>query len=585
MSGLLRSAFACFVLLWFLPALSFAQCATDDEVCLQATGSSVTPREQISDEEITTDTYTEEQAELVAQITRNLKRRRLTRPAGDNAFEQIQRLQSLHPSHDYSVNGTKYIARILMVLGRRAMRGGDPVLAEARLQQAVKFDPSVSRQDELRRGIATLQGRSAAASQSQSPVFADNEQQSDNLQPDASQSDNQKQDKPATEKPLVETVPFTGEVTTRTYNREQADLVAGITSDLKRRQLIEPVGNNAVEKIQQLKELHPAHDYSVNGMKYVARILMVLGRQALRNGDLELASRHMLKAIQFDPQVKRQDELKTAIADAARNRESEREARELSEQNGSFTTYLDSESTGSVQQEPVSDVELVVPVMVAIPAGSFLMGNDNAAPDERPAHNVVVGAFSMSKHEITVEQYQAFAVATGRLAPQYLPDQRNLPATNVSWQDAVAYAEWLSRKTRKLFRLPTESEWEYAARAGTKTRYFTGNTLSNAANCADCGGPWAGKSVAPVGSFEPNEFGLYDTHGNVWEWVQDCWTDSYDHRTESPVAVEFSGCEHRVLRGGSWFHDQSRATVSYRGNEKTHFRDNSVGFRVVYEGL
>ncbi len=613
MSGLLRSALASVLLFLFLPATSIAQCAVGDEVCLQTTESSQRDESQNLDsaDEVTTETFTDEQADLVAQITRNLKRRRLTRPIGDNALEQIQRLQVIHPLHDYSVNGSRYIARIMMVLGRRALRNGDPKLADYRLQQALKFDPSVSRQAELAQGIARLNNNSAVPApqpesslEAEQPVL-DSGQPSQEKAPEdqrrVPQQDEQRQQQaePLPDDPAhlaLENAPFKGVVTTETFTQEQAELVAGITSDLKLRRLHEPVGSNAVDKIQRLRELHPAHDYSVNGIKYVARILMVLGRQSLRKGDLELASRHMLKAIQFDPQVGRQDELKTAIAsaardaakdarDAARDRESERNTKAFSEQTTSLTSYLESDSTKSRQTVPPVDIDFVAPVMVALPAGSFLMGSEDGEADERPVHNVVVEAFSMSKHEVTVEQYQVFALATGRLAPQYLPQERNLPVTNVSWHDAIAYADWLSIKTQKLFRLPTESEWEYAARAGTTTKYFTGDTLVNAANCAGCGGQWAGKSVAPVGSFDPNEFGLYDMHGNVWEWVQDCWTPNYNHRTESAVAVELNECQHRVLRGGSWYHDASRASVSYRGNEKTHHRDSGVGFRVVYEGL
>jgi len=145
--------------------------------------------------------------------------------------------------------------------------------------------------------------------------------------------------------------------------------------------------------------------------------------------------------------------------------------------------------------------------VVAIPAGNFLMGSDTGAEDEKPVHHVVLEAFSMSKHEVTVEQYRVFALSTGRPAPQYRDEEGNQPATNVSWDDAIAYTQWLSKKTRRLFRLPTESEWEYSARAGTTSEYFTGDSLLNAANCVGCDDRWGGKSVSPVGSFDPNEFG------------------------------------------------------------------------------
>lgn len=367
--------------------------------------------------------------------------------------------------------------------------------------------------------------------------------------------------------------------TTDTFTEEQAQLVSGITRDLKRRSLTRPSGNNAFEKILRLREIHPSHDYSINGEKYIARILILLGRQAVKRGDLDLASRHLIKGIKFDPKVRRQAELKKAIADAVRARET----KSITE-SSTPTTYLPTDQQ-SPEPDHVDEIKFVAPVMVAIPAGNFLMGSELGAEDEKPVHHVVLDAFSISKHEITMQQFRVFALATGRPVPQYTDEERNLPVSEVSWHDAVAYTRWLSEKTKRPFRLPTESEWEYAARAGTTTRYSTGDSLEGAANCTGCGGKWSGKSATPVGSFEPNEFGLYDVHGNVWEWVSDCWTDNYKGRTKSAASVEIEGCNRRVLRGGSWYNDADYARSSYRGNETPHFRDGGVGFRVVHDGL
>jgi len=367
-------------------------------------------------------------------------------------------------------------------------------------------------------------------------------------------------------------------VTTLIDTQEQQDLVDGISRNLKYRNLTRPPGNNAFDKILRLRDIHPKHDYAVNGEKYIARIFILLGRKAVQEGKLDLASTYMLKGLKFDPKVKRQDELKRSIAKAAR----ERQTKATIEQ-APLTAYLPSETPKALKVNPADNRKLAAPVMVAIPAGNFLMGSDSAE-DEKPIHHVRVEAFSMAKHEVTLEQYRAFALATGRLAPQYTAENSNSPAAYVSWSDALAYAEWLSDKTNKPFRLPTESEWEYAARAGTTTPFFTGEKLK-AANCVGCDSKWGGKSAAPVGSFIPNEFGLYDMHGNVWEWVQDCWTDNYSGRTKSADAVGPETCERRVLRGGSWYNDADYARSSYRGNEVATFRDTGVGFRVVHDGL
>ena len=394
------------------------------------------------------------------------------------------------------------------------------------------------------------------------------------------------------------------EGTTDTFTEEQATLVDGITRNLKRRRLTRPQNDNAYSKILRLKEIHPQHDYSINGTKYIARIMVRMGRQSVKRGDLELASMRLLSALKYDPNVPRQSQLRSAIATAVRERDTKQKTEE-----SSLTAYLpndlpadlaankaasdDSNQADGQLQKPsqvetdnaTEDAQLIVPVMVAIPAGNFLMGSDDGAADEQPVHHVQVAAFSMSKHEVTLEQYQVFATETGRPAPQYAPEKSNLPVTNVSWFDSIAYAEWLSGKTGRSFRLPSESEWEYAARAGTTSVYNTGDTVVGVANCGVCGGEWSGKSAAPVGSFEPNEFGLYDTHGNVWEWVEDCWTDDYQGRGKSAAPVEVRNCERRVLRGGSWYNDASFARSSYRGHESGMFRDGGVGFRVVHEGL
>jgi formylglycine-generating enzyme required for sulfatase activity len=131
---------------------------------------------------------------------------------------------------------------------------------------------------------------------------------------------------------------------------------------------------------------------------------------------------------------------------------------------------------------------------------------------------------------------------------------------NVSWDDARVYAAWLSKQTGKRYRLPTEAEWEYAARAGTATAYWWGDEIRQDskvwANCYEgCGSRWDGKQMAPVGSFRASPFGLYDTAGNVWEWVQDCWHNGYQGAPSDGSAWGAggrAGCGRRVLRGGSW---------------------------------
>ena len=157
---------------------------------------------------------------------------------------------------------------------------------------------------------------------------------------------------------------------------------------------------------------------------------------------------------------------------------------------------------------------------------------------------------------------------------------------NVSWDDAVAYASWLSEETGEEYRLPSESEWEYAARAGTTTRYSWGPNLGrNRANCIACGSRWDADRTAPVGSFAANPWGLHDVHGNVSEWVQDCWHVNYRGSPDDGSAWQRRrGCgfgfDRRVLRGGSWAGHWRDLRSAYRRWIAARDRYNTVGFRV-----
>jgi len=223
------------------------------------------------------------------------------------------------------------------------------------------------------------------------------------------------------------------------------------------------------------------------------------------------------------------------------------------------------------------------PEMVIIPAGRFRMGDiqGGGASDEKPVHWVNIGKFAMGKYEVTFAEYDQFAEATGKNKPDDEGWGRgNRPVVNVSWYDAIAYTEWLSQQTGKTYRLPSESEWEYAARAGTNTKYWWGNDIGkNRANCDGCGSRWDSKT-APVGSFSANSFGLYDTVGNVWEWNADSWHSDYKGApTDGSV---WKGNEsRRVLRGGSWANVPPNARTAVRVWDDPDDRDDHYGFRVA----
>ncbi len=218
------------------------------------------------------------------------------------------------------------------------------------------------------------------------------------------------------------------------------------------------------------------------------------------------------------------------------------------------------------QYAPLRDGEVFrdcaeCPEMVVVPAGRFLMGcvsGRDCHDSEFPVHGVEIGSFALGVYEVTFEEYDRFVQATGRGEPGDEGWGRgNRPVILVSWEDAEAYVAWLSRETGESYRLPSESEWEYAARAGTRTRYSWGSELEdNRANCGDCGSETGGGQTVPAGSFAPNKWGLHDMHGNVWEWVADCWHENYGGAPEDGSAWTSGGdCRNRVVRGGSWHND------------------------------
>ena len=230
------------------------------------------------------------------------------------------------------------------------------------------------------------------------------------------------------------------------------------------------------------------------------------------------------------------------------------------------------------------------PEMVAVPAGSFMMGSPSSEEDrnsdEGPVHRVAFAAsFAVGVHEVTFAEWDACVSAGG--CGGYRPDDAgwgrgSRPVVNVSWEDAQSYAGWLSRATGEDYRLLSESEWEYAARAGTSTRYWWGDDIGRGrANCDGCGSRWDDESTAPVGSFAANAFGLHDVHGNVWEWTQDCWNASYDGAPGDGRAWESGNCSHRVLRGGSWYYDPRLLRAANRYWDDTGSRYDYIGFRVA----
>ena len=229
--------------------------------------------------------------------------------------------------------------------------------------------------------------------------------------------------------------------------------------------------------------------------------------------------------------------------------------------------------------------------MVVIPAGTFQMGcvSEHACDDleipVHPVHPVTISQpFALSRHEVTFDEYDRFAAATGRSRPDDAGWGRGTrPVINVSWDDAQAYVSWLSSETGARYRLPSEAEWEYAARAGTTTAYWWGNEIgSNHANCDGCGSQWDDEMTAPVGSFGANAWGLHDMHGNVSEWVEDCWHETYAGAPADGSAWTAGGdCGVRVSRGGSRINSPRNIRAASRGGGSARGGFSFYGFRVA----
>ncbi|NEV63308.1 formylglycine-generating enzyme family protein [Thiorhodococcus minor] len=224
------------------------------------------------------------------------------------------------------------------------------------------------------------------------------------------------------------------------------------------------------------------------------------------------------------------------------------------------------------------------PALVALDGGVFQMGyNSLAGQDFSPAHEVRLLPFMIGLHEVTFQEYDRFARATGRAPPDdYGWGRGTRPVVGVSWDDARAYTAWLSQQTGRRYRLPTEAEWEYAARAGTQSSFWWGYALEpDRAVCFDCGSQWDNRSTAPVKRFAPNPFGLYDTAGNVMEWAADCYVAGYEGAPADGSARIAGECMTRVARGGA-FNKPSSSMRSYmRARFAPQTQLNMLGFRVA----
>ena len=400
-----------------------------------------------------------------------------------------------------------------------------------------------------------------------------------------------------------------------------ARLLAAAEADLEARRLTSPKGNNAWDKYQRVLALEPTNAQAVAGMERVTERYAELFAAALEQEEYEQAAGYLAKvrALQphsplvaegerrlaeaQQPQAERQAEPEhqhQAQREQERQAELERERRKQQEQDRqdelerrrqaelarAHAAELERQRQAERERRE-AEAQRLVGEMVAISAGSFRMGDlsGEGYEAEKPAHNVALPPFKMGRHEVTFAQWDA-CVADGGCGG-YRPDDEgwgrgNRPVVNVSWDDAQLFIQWLNGKTGGGYRLPAESEWEYAARAGSVTQYSWGDDVgSNQANCCECGSVWDDRQTAPVGSFAANVWGLHDIHGNVWEWVQDCWHDSYEGAPADGSVRESGNCGRRVIRGGAWHLYAGVSRSASRNAAARAHRNSGQGFRLA----
>lgn len=425
-----------------------------------------------------------------------------------------------------------------------------------------------------------------------------------------------------------------------------------------------PKGDNALELYRQVQQLDPQNAVAEQGIFQVQRALLDRALAAVAQNDFAGAERELARAQAVRPGSQQMHDVQQRIDDMRRQRASgvlaqarlaldggnlelatslveqaratDPELPELAHVDEQLTNarLYASYKPGQVFTDRYVDLPGKSPAMVVVPTGSFLMGaaadSQDRADAQLPQHRVTLDkGFAIGRTEVTVGEFREFVRASGytpdstRLGGASVYDERsgamrddssaswqddyagrkaedNLPVVNVSWNDAVAYARWLSERTGKHYRLPSEAEFEYALRGDTSSRYWWGDgtpereveNLTGSADRSRSGRRWSNAfrgyrdgywGPAPVMRFAANPFGLYDMDGNVSEWVADCWHDNYIRAPDDGSAWINPGCRVHVLRGGSWGSSPDQVTSAYRQGADGEVRSGRVGFRVVRE--
>ncbi len=240
-----------------------------------------------------------------------------------------------------------------------------------------------------------------------------------------------------------------------------------------------------------------------------------------------------------------------------------------------------------------SYAQVTEPQMIFVKGGAFKMGSKKGDYDEKPVHQVVLSNYYIGKFEITVKQYREFCNATGKKMPP-MPTEEwyeehdqaekwvwkdNNPIAKINWHNATAYCKWLSKETGKNYSLPTEAQWEYAAKGGNKSKNNLYSGSDNINEVAWYDETTYEKGTRPVGRLKPNEIGIYDMSGNVWEWCKDNYARYKSGTQKNPKGPEKTNF--RVIRGGSWYYVGEMTKVTTRDGPYPHYSNFNYGFRVV----
>ena len=306
---------------------------------------------------------------------------------------------------------------------------------------------------------------------------------------------------------------------------------------------------------------------------------------AIRRGKLAEARIHVERLGELNPEHPRVLDLEGEIAEAERKAKERRAAAEAEARRKREQEEARRKAEEERRRAEERRIAELTPEMVRIEGGCFVMGSpgsETGREDDERWHRVCVEAFSIGKHEVTFAEYDRFAEATGRSRPADAGwGRERRPVINVSWDDATAYARWLSGETGRRYRLPTEAEWEYAARAGSTTAYPWGNSVGNGrANCFVCGSQWDNNQTAPVGSFEANAWGVHDTVGNVCEWTCSEYDEGYEGAEQRCTSGSVGL---RVIRGGAWSYLPVWVRSAYRLRDGPNDRSYDLGFRLAQD--